>query len=87
MEIAPQAPRTVVRCILAGLIVLAVSACVGPETGPAGGRQGADRNNQMLARADLAVQEAPQDPIKVIGEAMEAQIRVILAAAHPDPTK
>ncbi len=91
MEIAPQTPGTALRCILAGLVALAASACTAPDTGPAGTRLAAGSGDPaahaLPVRADPTSQATPQDPIKVIDDAMEEQVRIILAAAHPDPTR
>ena len=80
MESPSQGPRTAGNCILAGLIALAVSACAGPQADPTTARQAG-------AQTDLAAQVPPPDPIKLIDDAMEEQIRLIVAAAHPTPTR
>jgi len=91
MGIAPHTPGTALRCILAALVALAASACTAPDADPAGTRQVADRGGPsaqaLPGRGDPTAQVPPADPIKVIGDTLEAQVRIILAAAHPDPTR
>jgi len=87
MEVTPQAPGTAIRCILAGLIALAASACTVPGSDPAAVRQVANRADPATqaapVRADPIARAAPDDPVKVIGEVLEERLHIMIAAARP----
>jgi hypothetical protein len=85
MEIARQASGTVARCLLAGLIALAASGCTALNADSAGGQQATNGAGQARADAD-PTQATAQDPVKQIGDILEERVRIMVAAAHSEPT-
>ncbi len=86
MKIAPSAGTTIPRCILAGFIALAVSACVAPDRNPAGTVQAGTRAQSFAqatsARTGPVAQATPDDPVKAVGDVLEQRMLIMIGSAQ-----
>jgi len=81
MESAARGPRARIRLLLVAIIAFTAGACTAPPVKTAADNQAAAEPSRW------AVAESTSDPVKVASDAMERQMLLILAAAHPGPTQ